>query len=107
MPADESWSDAVQRVVAEKISPLLQRHGGDLEVDGSDHTRGLVRVRFLGACCACPGAQRTLSELVETTLIEHCPGVRSVEIAPISQALLNEALSLLRSRGAAHSVRNG
>lgn len=108
MPVDHDLKSVVHSVVAKEIRPLLQSHGGDIEIDDCDSATGTVHVRFCGACSGCPGAQRTLKELVETTLIEHCPGVCAVETASISKALLDEALALLRNRDkAAHFVRNG
>ena len=58
---------------------------------------GLVRVRLKGACSACPGAQQTLSELVETALKGTCPEVKGVvTVTPINRQLIEEALAILR-----------
>jgi Fe-S cluster biogenesis protein NfuA len=85
----------VKKVIAEQIRPSLQAHGGDIEFIGLDD--GAVRVRLRGACATCPGAQQTLSELVEGVLKEACPTVkRVIPITGVGEELINEALKILR-----------
>ena len=61
----------------EKIRPLLQRDGGDIElVDIAD---GVVKVRLKGACGCCPMSQVTLKEGVEKALKKDIPEIVSVE----------------------------
>jgi Fe-S cluster biogenesis protein NfuA len=86
----------LQQVIEERVRPLLQRHGGDLELleITSD---GLVKVRLVGACATCPGAQQTLSEMVEAELKEACPEVNGVvALTQVNQRLIDEALAILR-----------
>ena len=82
--------------MAAKIRPLLQRHGGDLELLEVS-AEGLVKVRLIGSCATCPGAQQTLSELVEAALKEACPEVNGVvAVTQVNQRLIDEALAILR-----------
>ncbi len=61
----------------EKIRPLLQRDGGDIElVDVKD---GVVKVRLKGACSGCPMSQMTLKQGVEKSLKEDVPEIKTVE----------------------------
>jgi Fe-S cluster biogenesis protein NfuA len=61
----------------EKVRPMLQRDGGDVEfVDVSEE--GIVSVRLQGACGNCPGAMMTLKMLIEQTLKNEVPGVKEV-----------------------------
>lgn len=61
----------------EKIRPVLQRDGGDVEfVDISED--GVVSVRLKGACGNCPGAMMTLKMLIEQTLKQEVAGVKEV-----------------------------
>jgi Fe-S cluster biogenesis protein NfuA len=69
--------DQLQKMIEDKVRPLLQAHGGDLELMEIT-ADGFVKVRLTGACSTCPGAQQTVSELVETRLKEACPEIRGV-----------------------------
>jgi len=88
--------DQLHKVIEEKVRPLLQAHGGDLELLEIT-ADGFVKVRLAGVCSTCPGAQQTLSELVETALKEVCPEIKGVvAVTQVSQSLIDEALSILR-----------
>jgi len=64
----------------EKVRPMLQADGGDVElVDVQD---GIVTVRLQGACGGCPMSQMTLKNGIERILKEEVPEVVSVESAP-------------------------
>jgi len=70
-----------QRVqtVINKIRPMLQADGGDVElVDVKD---GVVKVRLQGACAGCPMSQMTLKNGIEKFLKKEIPEVKSVERA--------------------------
>ena len=59
------------------IKPFLQAEGGDIElVDVSDD--GIVKVKLVGACAGCPGAQMTLKLGVERKLREAIPEIKEV-----------------------------
>jgi Fe-S cluster biogenesis protein NfuA len=63
----------------EKIRPMLQRDGGDVElVDVQD---GIVTVRLKGACRGCPMSQMTLKSGIEKLLKREVPEVVSVQAA--------------------------
>jgi Fe-S cluster biogenesis protein NfuA len=60
----------------EKIRPILQRDGGDVEFVSFED--GIVKVRMQGACGGCPGALMTIKMIIERTLVEDIPGVKEV-----------------------------
>jgi Fe-S cluster biogenesis protein NfuA len=61
-----------------EIRPQLQADGGDIElIDVTDE--GVVKVRLVGACSGCPGAQMTLQMGVERVLKARVPEVKAVE----------------------------
>ncbi len=62
----------------EQIRPFLQRDGGDVEFVEytQDH---VVKIRLLGHCAGCPGAQMTVKGVVEKVLKESYPEIKSVE----------------------------
>jgi Fe-S cluster biogenesis protein NfuA len=61
----------------EKIRPLLQRDGGDIEL--VEVTDGVVKVRLTGACIGCPMSQMTLKQGVEKMLMKEVPGLKEVQ----------------------------
>lgn len=65
------------RQAIEKIRPLLQADGGDIELVKIENN--VVHVRLKGACAGCPGAQMTLRMGVERKLKESVPEVERVE----------------------------
>jgi len=76
----ESENDLKPQVnaVLEKIRPMIQSDGGDLELIGI-RSDGTVLIRLLGACIGCPSSTMTLQMGIERNLIEKVPGVTGVE----------------------------
>ncbi len=68
--------DRVKKAI-EKIRPMLQQDGGDIEFVSEE--KGVVKVRLKGACSGCPMSQMTLKGAVERTLKKEVPEVISVE----------------------------
>ncbi len=69
--------EKVQEVL-EKVRPMLQRDGGDVElVDVQDD--GIVKVRLTGACSGCPMSTMTLKNAIEETIKNEVPEIKSVE----------------------------
>jgi Fe-S cluster biogenesis protein NfuA len=67
------------QVVLNKIRPMLQADGGDVEF--IDVTDGVVKVRLQGACAGCPMSQMTLKNGIERLLKQEIPEIISVESA--------------------------
>ncbi|MDO9109950.1 MAG: NifU family protein [Desulfatirhabdiaceae bacterium] len=67
--------EKVQKVI-DKIRPMLQADGGDVEL--VDCVDGVVTVRLKGACAGCPMSQMTLRNGIERTLKNEIPEVKSV-----------------------------
>lgn len=67
------------QVVLNKIRPMLQADGGDVEF--IDVTDGVVKVRLQGACAGCPMSQMTLKNGIERLLKQEIPEISSVESA--------------------------
>jgi len=64
--------------IEEKIRPVLQSHGGDVEFVEFDEQNGVLKVRLQGACGSCPFAQETLRAQVEAVLKRDIPEIKSV-----------------------------
>ncbi len=67
--------EKVQEVI-NRIRPMLQADGGDVEL--VDCMEGVVTVRLKGACAGCPMSQMTLRNGIERALKNEIPGVKSV-----------------------------
>ena len=76
----ESTTDLEPQVTAvlEKIRPMVQSDGGDLELVGI-RSDGTVLIKLLGACIGCPSSTMTLQMGIERNLVEKVPGVTGVE----------------------------
>ena len=98
--------DNLQRAIETKVRPVLQSHEGDIELVEVT-ADGIVKVRLTGACAACPGAQQTISEIVETALREACPEIKGVSaVTQVSQELIDEALMILRRGKRVHDSQH-
>jgi Fe-S cluster biogenesis protein NfuA len=76
MLKEKNMKERVEKVI-DKIRPVLQADGGNIEL--VDVVDGVVQVRLKGACAGCPGAQMTLKMGVEKALKEEIPEVKTVE----------------------------
>lgn len=86
----------ISAIIEQKIRPVLQSHHGDIELVEVT-SDGYVKVKLTGACATCPGAQQTLSEIVEANLREICPEIQGViPVYQVSDELINQALKILR-----------
>ncbi|MEI7482999.1 MAG: NifU family protein [Elusimicrobiota bacterium] len=69
--------EARVKAAIEKVRPLLQRDGGDIEFVAI--VGKVVKVRLRGACSCCPMSQVTLKSGVEKMLKKDVPEIESVE----------------------------
>lgn len=65
--------------VLSTIRPAVRADGGDIELVGYDRESGIVRVRMVGACHACPMSMMTLKAGLEQQLRMQVPEVEAVE----------------------------
>jgi Fe-S cluster biogenesis protein NfuA len=70
--------DKVQAAI-DKIRPMLQRDGGDVEL--VDVQEGVVTVRLRGACAGCPMSQMTIKNGIEKFLKQEIPEIVAVQSA--------------------------
>lgn len=85
----------ITQLIEEKVRPILQAHQGDIELVEIT-SDGIVKVKLTGACAACPGAQQTLSDVVEAELMAVCPEVkRVISVSQVSENLIQQALKIL------------
>ncbi len=70
--------EKIEDVLA-SVRPAIRSDGGDVELVGYDEEEGLVQLRMVGACYACPMSMFTLKAGIEQRLRMQVPGVRVVE----------------------------
>ncbi|MBW2019561.1 MAG: NifU family protein [Deltaproteobacteria bacterium] len=68
--------ESVQTVI-DKIRPMLQADGGDVQLVSVEG--GVVKVRLQGACKGCPMSQMTLKNGIEKFIKKEVPEVDRVE----------------------------
>jgi Fe-S cluster biogenesis protein NfuA len=69
--------DTRVRGALETVRPYLNSHGGNVElVEIAD---GVVRLRLVGSCEACPSSAVTLKTAIEKAVLEAAPDVASIE----------------------------
>jgi Fe-S cluster biogenesis protein NfuA len=61
------------------IRPALDEDGGDVELLGFDDADGIVHLRLVGACSACPISTMTVKQGIERRLKAAVPEVREVQ----------------------------
>ena len=92
----ERLEEEIRAVLDEKVRPLLRAHNGDIELVGIEQG-GVVRLRLLGACAACMGAEQTVNEVIVAGIRESCPWVSDVRVETgVSEDLIQEALRFLK-----------
>jgi Fe-S cluster biogenesis protein NfuA len=86
----------IQTVLDERVRPLLHAHNGDIELTGIDEGR-IVRLRLLGACATCMGAEQTVNDIIVASIRHACPSVADVRVETgVSHELIAEALRFLK-----------
>jgi Fe-S cluster biogenesis protein NfuA len=62
-----------------KIRPMLEQDGGDVEFVDFDEASGVVKVRLQGHCAVCPMAQITLKKGIESAILQDIPEIKTVK----------------------------
>ena len=76
MQRGDDMKEKVEAAI-DKIRPMLQADGGDVELVSVEN--GIVKVRLQGACAGCPMSQMTLKNGIERVLKQQIPEIKSVE----------------------------
>ncbi len=86
----------IEAVLDRDVRPMLRAHNGDIELTEIGEG-GVVRLRLLGACASCMGAEQTVNDVIVAGIRESCPWVKDVHVETgVSDELLQEALRFLR-----------
>jgi len=89
--------DQIQKVLDEKVNPILEEHyGGAKLVEFKD---GIVKVRLTGACSTCQSAQTTIEDVVKQIVMAECEDVEDVVLDnSVSEDLLDMARKILNKK---------
>ena len=71
----------VERVLEERVQPMLMEHGGAVRL--LDCADGVVSVELLGACSGCPSADLSTRGFIEDTLRAELPEVERVRLGSL------------------------
>lgn len=86
--------EKIQKVLEEKVNPLLAEHYGGAYL--VDYDNGVVKVRLTGACSTCPSAQYTIEDVVKEILVANCEEVNDVILdTSVSEDLIDMAKKIL------------
>ncbi|MBA2280420.1 MAG: NifU family protein [Actinomycetota bacterium] len=85
-------AEAAVAAALESVRPLVESHGGSIEVE--DITDGVVRVRMKGTCDGCPSSQDTLTYGVEVALRDGWGNFRRLELVEPAAAIDAEKAAL-------------
>ena len=95
--AENELLTRVESVLDGQVRPVLQEHGGSVDVLGI--ADGIVRVLFTGHCGNCPSAALTLQTVVADALKGQIPEITDVVLVNgVSDELLNMANHLIKTR---------
>lgn len=88
----------IQKVLKDKVNPLLASHFGGAKLVGFEN--GVAYVRLTGSCSSCPSAQYTIEDVVKGIVMEEVPDVKDVVLDnSVSSDLLDMAKKLLNKEG--------
>ena len=73
---DNEILDALEKIMAEEVSPALASHGGGAEI--TTVKDGKVYMELQGGCRGCPGARMTMKNGIERLFKEKVPAVVEV-----------------------------
>ncbi len=62
----------------DRVRPMLQADGGDVELVSWDAKTGTVQVQLKGMCVGCPMSQVTLKQGIEAEIKKAIPEVKEV-----------------------------
>ncbi len=92
MDTKEALIKEIKKQITEKIRPALVMDGGNIEFVDFDYTKGILKVKLLGACHGCPMAGITLKNAVEGVLKEYVPEITEVIAIDYNPEDINEEL---------------
>lgn len=93
--SEEDLNLKVKKVIDDEIAPLIENHGGVINVKSIEG--GIITITLSGNCNNCPSAQITTEEIVKEKLLQRLPEeVKDVKLySEVSDDLWNFAKRIL------------
>lgn len=86
--------EQIRKVLAEKVSPILESHLGGVILTKIENN--VAYVRLTGACGSCPSAQFTIEDIVRSAVLEEVPELEDLVLdTSVSDELLDMARKIL------------
>lgn len=73
----EPLAQAIRRALEDRVNPLVESHGGRVQLEGVDG-EGVARVSMAGGCQGCASAAGTLNQVVRRILLRAVPSITDV-----------------------------
>lgn len=90
-------NDKIEKILKDKINPMLEEHEGWVELVSFDQEN--VTIRFRGACSGCGAVKDTLNNIVIPKLMEEIPEIKNVMVSEdVSDELIQLAMKLLSKK---------
>ena len=86
-------AEAAVHAALEKVRPLVESHGGSIEVEKV--VDGVVTLRLRGTCDGCPSSSATLTYGVEAALRDDWPNFRRMEVLEGEATSINPGAAAL------------
>ena len=68
--------ERIERVLEERVRPLLRSHGGGVKMTGYEDC--IVFVKLSGVCVGCPSADLSTKGFIEDVLKKELPEIQKV-----------------------------
>ena len=72
------FEEKVEKVLEEKVRPMLAMDGGSVDLVSADEKTGEVQISFTGRCAGCPMAHMGTLNFIKDTLMGEIPEVKLV-----------------------------
>ena len=87
----------IEKFIDSEIRPYMNSHGGDIEIVSLKD--GILRLKFTGACFACPTSMATFDEIVSGRILPAFEELKDVLlINDVDQSMLDMAKKILEHK---------
>jgi len=96
--------DSRIRQALENVRPLLQSHGGNVELLGLSD--GVVRLQMVGSCHSCPSSASTLKGAIEEAIYATAPDTVELIVAGVVEEQPSSSFVSIQRNRPAHAAQS-
>ncbi|MFW6409936.1 MAG: NifU family protein [Halanaerobiales bacterium] len=90
--------EEIEKFIKENIRPVLQQHGGDIEISELDQDKLYLNLK--GECRHCPAANETIENFIKKRIFNCFKEIEKVKVeSHVSPDLLKQAQKILQKKG--------